>query len=548
MSLSVAFDGSSPYSVNSVLPKAWEFIGLRSRRGCEMRGFLTVGGLTVAALLPGLSTLGQVGQTWAKVFPQRSIACDVRATNDGGLYVAGYTLPASGTLDAMFARFDASGAVRWEYLAGAYLVKVLPTEDGGSIGAIRDSGIGLIKSAADGTCEWYRKYDLGFTSASPFSISPMPDGGFLIGASIGVGNDDFGWIVRTAESGDILWQKRLSAPSDLWKAEPTPDGGIMVLVWNRSPYFKMWVAKLSGTGDILWQRSFQNSWLHDFVSLADGRTAFSGIGAVPGYGPNEPILVVVDPAGQIVWQRAYPFSLGDTGWSAVRPATDGGFILGETGITTAFYGSGSSDVVLLHVDPSGTPTWAHVFGGSDYETLQCMTSTPDGGYAVGANTRSFSLDTLGPSMMFFKVDENGNLSQGCGLQRDIDVPVLPTALQFGSASLGLIETSAIFASYDSCQTAPANYATNSICSPPVLSSVTQKTNPFRLVVEGSNLQKNVKVYIDGHRWTQLSWRNTGKVVLDGGAVLKAKFPRGWVPFILFVNPDGGQAGIEWQRF
>jgi Tol biopolymer transport system component len=70
-------------------------------------------------------------------------------------------------------------------------------------------------------------------------------------------------------------------------------------------------------------------------------------------------LVKTDPAGEIVWAKAYGGDDFDRG-NAVIQASDGGFVvLGDT----ESCGAGHWDMLLLKVDADGNELWSKTFGG-----------------------------------------------------------------------------------------------------------------------------------------------------------------------------------------
>ena len=80
---------------------------------------------------------------------------------------------------------------------------------------------------------------------------------------------------------------------------------------------------------------------------------------------------------------------------------------------------------------------------------------------------------------------------------------------------------------------------------PVVSRVVKAGSPFRIVVHGSNLQSGIKVFINdtATEWSLVSWKTPTKIILQGGAQLKAAVPKGTPVNLLFVNPDGGSAAM-----
>lgn len=78
--------------------------------------------------------------------------------------------------------------------------------------------------------------------------------------------------------------------------------------------------------------------------------------------------------------------------------------------------------------------------------------------------------------------------------------------------------------------------------PPVLASVTALSNPFRLKVVGQDFQSGCAVTLDGTPVPSVTVVNSGKLLLKGGAALKAMVPRNVPVCVTVTNPDGGTSG------
>jgi alpha-tubulin suppressor-like RCC1 family protein len=89
----------------------------------------------------------------------------------------------------------------------------------------------------------------------------------------------------------------------------------------------------------------------------------------------------------------------------------------------------------------------------------------------------------------------------------------------------------------------------SIVTPPTISNIVKMGNPFRLKIYGSNFNTDIAVYIgaDTTPWANVAYKNSGLIVLKGGAALKAKFPKGVPVEIKIVNGDGGSAIYHYTR-
>lgn len=82
--------------------------------------------------------------------------------------------------------------------------------------------------------------------------------------------------------------------------------------------------------------------------------------------------------------------------------------------------------------------------------------------------------------------------------------------------------------------------------PPVISSLTKKGSPFRIVVAGTNLQSGIQVYINGTPWSNVTYQSSSQITLKGGSALKAAVPPGTPTQFRFVNPDTGETTVTWS--
>jgi len=74
--------------------------------------------------------------------------------------------------------------------------------------------------------------------------------------------------------------------------------------------------------------------------------------------------------------------------------------------------------------------------------------------------------------------------------------------------------------------------------PPVISSVTKLTSPFRLRIMGSNFLQGAKVKIDGVAVSQTLFKKSTKLIAKGSDV-KAMCPKGVTVKVTVDNGDGG---------
>ncbi len=118
--------------------------------------------------------------------------------------------------------------------------------------------------------------------------------------------------------------------------------------------------------------------------LSDGGFIVAGQTYSFGAGDYDICLLKLRPDGTSDWIRTF----GGTGWEAAEaiiPTSDGNFLV--VGGTTS-WGAGSQDILVFKITPSGSVSWARVYGGTGIEMAYGAIQTSDGGYAVAGYTSS----------------------------------------------------------------------------------------------------------------------------------------------------------------
>lgn len=146
----------------------------------------------------------------------------------------------------------------------------------------------------------------------------------------------------------------------------------------------------------------------------DNTGDFSGIGTQGSL--HEGFAMKVDASGNKVWAKLY----GGTEWdqiNSVVPTADGGFVLlGQTesydGDLDLLRGRGLKDVWMLRIDANGNKIWMKRYGGSLDDIGSSIIKTNDGGFLITGRTYSQDFDISGnPGGMrgwLLKLDGNGN--------------------------------------------------------------------------------------------------------------------------------------------
>ena len=93
---------------------------------------------------------------------------------------------------------------------------------------------------------------------------------------------------------------------------------------------------------------------------------------------------------------------------------------------------------------------------------------------------------------------------------------------------------------------PASCEVQVNSNPPVISGMAKSGSPFRININGTNLQSGIRVFINGNEWTDIKFKSSTLIKLKGGSSLKALVPKYTETTFRFLNPDGGEASLIWQ--
>jgi PKD repeat protein len=187
-----------------------------------------------------LRTTAEGTTVWERTFggPQSDWAGSVTLTSDGGFALTGTTL-SFGTGNGYermiwLIRTDGNGIELWNRTYGGirmnYGYQVAEVPGGGFIVAgyadpnvsHQNRTVYLVRTAADGTLLWAKTPgDHGLDEG--WSVSVMPDGGFLVGGM----SWTKAFLQKTDSAGNLLWDERTgAAPNSYFSAvKQAPDGG-----------------------------------------------------------------------------------------------------------------------------------------------------------------------------------------------------------------------------------------------------------------------------------------------------------------------------------
>ncbi|MEJ2695449.1 MAG: hypothetical protein P8013_02260 [Candidatus Sulfobium sp.] len=276
-----------------------------------------------------------------------------------------------------------------------------------------DNDIWILKLDPSGNVSWQKTYG-GSGYDDVYSIRQTSDGGYIVAGdteSFGAGNSDI-WILKLDPSGNVSWQKTYGG-SDYDEGDAvrqTSDGGYIVA--GRTKSFgagdsDAWILKLDPSGNISWQKTYGGSSYDDAYAIqqnSDGGYIVAGDTESFGAGNSDIWILKLDPSGNVSWQKTYGGSDYDDA-NAIQQTSDGGYIV--AGRTKSF-GAGDSDAWILKLDTSGDISWQKTYGGTVYDDAYSVGQTSDGGYLVAGDVESFGAGSS--DILVMKLDPSGNIS------------------------------------------------------------------------------------------------------------------------------------------
>ena len=245
-----------------------------------------------------------------------------------------------------------------------------------------------------GSSGWAATYG-GVEYDRPFSIQQTDDGGYIVaGWTDSFGNERDFWVLKLKSDGTVEWQKTYGGEGweEARSIQQTSDGGYIVTgSTNTFETDALLVLKLSPNGTIDWQKTYGGDDLERgncIRQTPDGGYIVAGTTRTFSVGIDDLWVLKLRPDGTVEWERTY----GGNDWevmNSIQQTGDGGYIV--AGDTSSFVprGQEAPDVWILKLNSDGTVEWEKIYGGDDSDEVDSIQQTSDGGYIVAGTTRSF---------------------------------------------------------------------------------------------------------------------------------------------------------------
>jgi len=244
-------------------------------------------------------------EEWNKMFNSSFRGFSIQQTSDGGYIITGD----SPMMDAWLCRIDGNGSIIWEKIFyeydGSISYSVQQTFDGGFIVAGRlyyqqnDNETGfLLKTDADGNEQWNKTYSELAPFSGFLSVQVLPDGYIVAGLIDQPEPLGQAWLVRTDESGNMVWNKSYSLGLDAYLASYevacTTDGGFILTGCASAPVPFGWLLKTDVEGNEEWHLSLAEKYPQQLTSVqetSDG--SYIVAGSSTKYGHVDAVLLKI---------------------------------------------------------------------------------------------------------------------------------------------------------------------------------------------------------------------------------------------------------------
>lgn len=214
-------------------------------------------------------------------------------------------------------------------------------------------------------------------------------------------------VTRINSNGDTKWRKLIKGKKEdrgvaISRAK---DGNLLILgsgkSFNDNGDRDLYVAKMTLDGKLLWHRTFggdRDEFAGGIAGTNDGGVLVVGDSeSFSKRGYKDILIIRLDKNGRTISQKRMGGKREDEAKALTRTA-DGNFMMvGSREVKRA----GDGDFFLLKLDQNGNKIWARTFGGIDYDVLNGVAPTPDGGVVATGATRSFGSKQSDLSVMYF---------------------------------------------------------------------------------------------------------------------------------------------------
>jgi len=299
-----------------------------------------------------------------------------------------------------------------------------------------------VKFAADASVAWQRTWagpeTFGDDEANDVAVAS--DGSlYVTGFTVGVAGDAV--LLKFSPDGTLLWQNRWGGSgSDQAQAVAVGADGSVYVSGGTSSFGGggVFVLKFAPDGTLVWQKHWgTGDEAGQGVAVGpDANIYVAGVAARPAQvGASDLVLLKIDPAGVLLWQRAYAAATNVDARGGVTVAPDGSIYVAGALQDVPAGGTVVVDALVVKFAPDGSLRWDRTWGGRSGDVAGGVGVAPDGTVLLAGDTNSFGAGSddafllrLSPTGKSLDASSWG----GTGIDHGDGVGVAPT----GTISLG----------------------------------------------------------------------------------------------------------------
>jgi hypothetical protein len=218
-----------------------------------------------------------------------------------------------------------------------------------------------------------------------YGIAQAGDGGLVACGEvygIGGGYGDASLTKFTAQ-GDHVWTTLMGGESidRAYSVTSVQDGGYAVVgqtLGFSGPNYDLFLSKFNASGDHLWTKTLEGAAGEEGFSVIetdDGNLVVGGSTQSYGSGGEDLLLMKLDPSGTPLWARTLDLGSGEVAHSVIELSYGGFAAAGRS----SFNGY---DILLSRFDASGDHIWTRTLVGAGWDFANSVTEASDGGLVV----------------------------------------------------------------------------------------------------------------------------------------------------------------------
>ena len=269
-----------------------------------------------------------------------------------------------------------------------------------------------------GCCFLFGKYAISQTifqkkvNFDGYSIQQTIDGGFVMcGSTLDSSNAIY--VAKTDYNGDTLWTKKYIGEKYYWSTsvQQTFDHGFIIAGGCKDVGIginnDICLLKIDSIGNVSWLKIYSDSLNESVFSVQqtmDSGYVVAGNVKLGISGQEDINIVKYDFHGNVIWAKIVG-GINDDYAKSISQTTDEGYIIAGS---TASFGAGSTDAILIKMSRVGIIQWAKTFGSVKAEGINSVRQTVDGGYILSGYIQNGG--TQGLDIYIIKTDSTGNVS------------------------------------------------------------------------------------------------------------------------------------------